>query len=154
MRRAALVLWGVAAVVAAGSVAGRAQAAAQSPAPVPAPQGTETQPAAVAGGKLHGTVKSGTIPLPGVTITAQNTLTGKKYSTTSDITGAWSMTLPQNGRYVIRTDFAAFAVGGDSDGGNADPPSRLRGLGALVKKNHCATESRPGAAEAFCHAKS
>jgi hypothetical protein len=111
MRRAALVLWGVAAVVAAGSVAGRAQAAAQSPAPVPAPQGTETQPAAVAGGKLHGTVKSGTIPLPGVTITAQNTLTGKKYSTTSDITGAWSMTLPQNGRYVIRTDFAAFAVG-------------------------------------------
>ena len=55
------------------------------------------------GGRLHGVVKSGNIPLPGVTVTAQNTLTGKKYSTTTDITGAWSMTLPQNGRYVIRT---------------------------------------------------
>jgi hypothetical protein len=65
----------------------------------------------VTGGKLHGTVKSGNIPLPGVTVTAQNTLTGKRYSTTTDITGAWLLTIPQNGRYVIRTQFAAFAVG-------------------------------------------
>jgi trimeric autotransporter adhesin len=61
------------------------------------------------GGKLHGVVKSGNIPLPGVTVTAQNTLTGKRYSTTTDITGAWQMNIPQNGRYVIRTQFAAFA---------------------------------------------
>jgi hypothetical protein len=65
----------------------------------------------VTGGKLHGVVKSGAVPLPGVTVTAQNTLTGKRYSTTSDITGAWSLTIPQNGRYVIRTQFAAFAQG-------------------------------------------
>jgi hypothetical protein len=65
----------------------------------------------VTGGKLHGHIKSGTIPLPGVTITAQNTLTGKRYSTTTDVTGAWSLTIPQNGRYVIRTQFAAFAQG-------------------------------------------
>jgi hypothetical protein len=63
------------------------------------------------GGKLHGVVKSGNIPLPGVTVTAQNTLTGKKYSTTTDLAGAWSMTIPQNGRYVIKTQFAAFAPG-------------------------------------------
>jgi trimeric autotransporter adhesin len=63
------------------------------------------------GGKLHGVVKSGNIPLPGVTVTAQNTLTGKRYATTTDITGAWSMTIPQNGRYVVRTQFAAFAQG-------------------------------------------
>ncbi len=56
-------------------------------------------------------VKSGTIPLPGVAVTAQNTLTGKRYSTTTDITGAWSLTIPQNGRYVVRTQFAAFAQG-------------------------------------------
>jgi hypothetical protein len=56
-------------------------------------------------------VKSGAIPLPGVTVTAQNTLTGKRYSTTTDVTGAWSLTIPQNGRYVIRTQFAAFAQG-------------------------------------------
>jgi hypothetical protein len=56
-------------------------------------------------------VKSGSIPLPGVTVTAANSLTGKRYSTTTDITGAWAMTIPQNGRYVIRTQFAAFAAG-------------------------------------------
>ena len=78
-----------------------------------APAATPDQASAtiVTGGRLHGVVKSGNIPLPGVTVTAQNTLTGKKYSTTTDITGAWSMTIPQNGRYVIRTQFAAFAPG-------------------------------------------
>jgi hypothetical protein len=65
----------------------------------------------VNGGKLHGVVKSGNIPLPGVTVTSQNTLTGKRYSTTTDINGVWSLAIPQNGRYVIRTQFAAFAQG-------------------------------------------
>jgi hypothetical protein len=92
---------------------------AQSPSPaaptIPADAGTSASPVqpvaavAIAGGRLHGVVKSGTIPLPGVTVTAQNTLTGKRYATTTDITGAWSMQIPQNGRYVVRTEFAAFA---------------------------------------------
>ncbi len=68
----------------------------------------------VAGGTLHGVIRfsgaSGNIPLPGVAVTAKNTLTGKQFATTTDITGAWSMTIPQNGRYVIRTEFAAFAA--------------------------------------------
>jgi hypothetical protein len=76
-------------------------------APVPAAS-ADAQPAQ-AGGILHGHVKSGNVPLPGVTITAQNTLTGKRYSTTTDVTGSWSLTIPQNGRYVVRTQFAAFA---------------------------------------------
>ena len=95
---------------------------AQSPAtpaePVAAPQAPAAAPSqpvssapAVTGGRLHGVVKSGNTPLPGVTVTAANSLTGKRFSTTTDITGAWSMTIPQNGRYVIRTQFAAFAVG-------------------------------------------
>jgi hypothetical protein len=83
------------------------KAAEQSPT---VPAASESGPA-LAGGKLHGVVKSGNVPLPGVTVTAQNTLTGKRFSTTADITGAWSMTIPQNGRYVVRTQFAAFAVG-------------------------------------------
>ena len=87
-------------------------AVAQSPAAAPAlPQNSApsaSQPS-IAGGTLHGVVKSGNIPLPGVSVTAENTLTGKRYSTTTDITGAWSMTIPDNGRYVIRTQFAAFA---------------------------------------------
>ena len=69
-----------------------------------------TAAATTAGGTLHGVIKSGNIPLPGVAVTASNTLTGKKIATTTDITGTWSMTIPQNGRYVIRTEFAAFAA--------------------------------------------
>ena len=89
---------------------------ALTPAPaqsVPAPGALPTPDAQpdTTGGRLHGHVKSGNIPLPGVTITAQNSLTGKRYSTTTDITGAWLLTIPQNGRYVIRTQFAAFAQG-------------------------------------------
>jgi hypothetical protein len=94
-------------------VQARAQAAAQSaPSPeLPSASSQIAAPAAITGGKLHGVVKSGTTPLPGVTVTAANTLTGKRYATTTDITGAWSLTIPQNGRYVLRTQFAAFAVG-------------------------------------------
>ena len=86
---------------------GGAQTAPTS-APIQSGQASTAQPAQ--GGKLHGVIKSGNTPLPGVTVTAQNTLTGKKFATTTDITGTWSLTVPQNGRYVIRTQFAAFAV--------------------------------------------
>jgi len=137
MRQAAIRLSVAMSVIAAGLIV-KAQVPAPTPpanppvavapqatAPIAAPDAPEavapqTAPAAqsqtapdqtVTGGHLHGAVKSGAIPLPGVTITAQNTLTGKRYSTTSDITGAWSLTIPQNGRYVIRTQFAAFAQG-------------------------------------------
>jgi hypothetical protein len=83
--------------------------ASTAPAEAATPQSPTNQ--AVTGGRLHGVVKSGNTPLPGVTVTAQNTLTGKRYSTTTDITGAWSLTIPQDGRYVIRAEFAAFAPG-------------------------------------------
>ena len=85
-----------------------AQAAPQStPAPVQA--SAPAGPVKV-GGNLHGTIKSGSVPLPGVAVVATNTLTGKRFATTSDITGAWSMTIPLNGRYVLRTEFTAFAA--------------------------------------------
>lgn len=78
-----------------------------------APATEQTTPAvsdAVKGGTIHGHVKSGSAPIPGVSITATNTLTGKKYTTTTDITGAFSMSIPQNGRYVLKSDLAAFAA--------------------------------------------
>jgi hypothetical protein len=106
-------------------VAGCLAAWAQAPAPAGAPAAASSPPASAAqnpagqaqqlqtapGGVLHGLVKSGGTALPGVTVTAQNTLTGKRFSTTTDITGAWSVKIPQNGRYVIRTQFAGFAPG-------------------------------------------
>jgi len=97
------------------SAAAQAPAAPSPATSDPAPQAqaapAQAADATVTGGKLHGVVKSGNVPLPGVTVTAQNTLTGKRYATTTDATGAWSMMIPQNGRYVIRTQFAAFAQG-------------------------------------------
>ncbi len=60
------------------------------------------------GGTIRGTAKAGTIPLPGVAITATNTLTGRKYATTTDIGGVYVMSIPRNGRYVVRAELAAF----------------------------------------------
>lgn len=103
-------------VFAAGGYVAAAQNAASAPvsqiapaAGVTAAQSSAQAQATVSGGRLHGVVKSGNVPLPGVTVTAENTLTGRRYATTTDITGAWSMTIPKDGRYVVRTEFAAFA---------------------------------------------
>ncbi len=61
------------------------------------------------GGVIHGTVKAGVTPLPGVRITATNTLTGQRYSTTTDVAGTYRMVIPEPGRYVLRTELTAFA---------------------------------------------
>jgi len=61
----------------AHSMAGWCQEAAppSTAAPAQAPANTTT----TTGGTLHGVIKSGNIPLPGVAVTATNTLTGKRY---------------------------------------------------------------------------
>src|SRR5882672_6137462 len=61
------------------------------------------------GGVIRGLVKSGNMPLPGVTITATNTLTGQKSTTWTDVTGNYSLQVSANGRYVVRAQMAAFA---------------------------------------------
>ena len=88
-----------------------AHAAAQQPvSPAqPAAAAPSTPSVSQTGGVIHGSIKSGTIPLPGVSITATNTLTGRKYTTATDAHGNYSMTIPMNGRYVLRTELAAFA---------------------------------------------
>ena len=60
-------------------------------------------------GSIHGLVKSGNMPLPGVTVTAANTLTGHKVTTWTDVDGTYFLQVPSNGRYVVRTQMAAFA---------------------------------------------
>ena len=91
---------------------------AQSPAAVqPAGQAPAAQVTAVVGqgGTIEGRViagsvgKAGGVPLPGVGITAMNTLTGRKYATTTDIDGRYAMAIPRNGRYVVRAELAGFA---------------------------------------------
>ena len=72
-------------------------------------------PAAPQGGTIRGTVIAGTVgkpggvPLPGVAVTATNTLTGKKYAAATGIDGTYAMTIPHNGRYVVRAELAGFA---------------------------------------------
>ena len=95
-------------LVTATAMTGRSQEPAAGA--VQAPQ-TATVPAAVpAGGTIRGTVKAGNVPLPGVAVTATNSLTGKKYATTTDVTGVYAMAVPRNGRYVVRAELAAFAA--------------------------------------------
>jgi hypothetical protein len=61
------------------------------------------------GGTIHGVVKSGNMPLPGATVTAANTLTGQKVTTSTDVDGTYSVQVPSDGHYVVRAQMAAFA---------------------------------------------
>jgi len=135
LRLVGAVAMGAAILAATGGLgrAARAQApdspAVQTPAapasapapPAPAPAPAETAPAAPApaapavaaaaqGGTIRGTVKASGVPLPGVAVTAKNTLTGKTYATTTDVDGAFEMAVPRNGRYVVKAELAAFAA--------------------------------------------
>jgi trimeric autotransporter adhesin len=59
--------------------------------------------------EISGTVRSGKTPLPGVTVTAANTLTGKKFAVATASNGTYSFTGLPRGRYVVRVEFMAFA---------------------------------------------
>jgi outer membrane receptor protein involved in Fe transport len=69
----------------------------------------QVTPEAAAGCEIGGKVHSGNIPLPGVAISAANTLTGKKLSTSTDVDGSYSLLIPGYGRYVVRAELAAFS---------------------------------------------
>jgi len=56
-------------------------------------------------------VKSGNVPLPGVTVTAANSATAQKVITWTDVDGSFALQVPDDGRYMVRTQMAAFAVG-------------------------------------------
>ncbi|MFI5111327.1 MAG: carboxypeptidase regulatory-like domain-containing protein [Terriglobales bacterium] len=59
---------------------------------------------------IAGKAAAGAVPLPGVTISASNSLTGKKAATSTGVDGAYYLVAPSNGRYVIRAELAGFAV--------------------------------------------
>ena len=59
---------------------------------------------------ITGVVHTGKSALPGVTVTAANTLTGKKFTGTTGLDGTFSFTLADRGRYVVRAEFLAFAT--------------------------------------------
>src|SRR3954463_3810372 len=59
---------------------------------------------------IRGSVKSGKMPLPGVTISATNSLTGKKTITSTDIEGNFQIQPSSRGRYVVKAELPAFAI--------------------------------------------
>ncbi|HEY1808330.1 MAG TPA: carboxypeptidase-like regulatory domain-containing protein, partial [Acidobacteriaceae bacterium] len=116
---AAMLCGGAALMAQTPAVVQRSAGVQQSAAvpPIAAVQAPTAQITAVAeqGGTIEGRViagtagKTGGVPLPGVGITAMNTLTGRKYATTTDIDGRYAMAIPRNGRYVVRAELAGFA---------------------------------------------
>src|SRR3984893_5640546 len=60
--------------------------------------------------EITGTARSGKTPLPGATVTASNTLTGKKYSAVTDTEGKFTLTGIVRGRYVLRIEFMGFSL--------------------------------------------
>ena len=114
-QRRSLVLMAALAGFGSGAVPCQQVPAATAPSPVvptaapPEVQGgTITGTVVAAASNAQGKAVPGT-PLPGVTVTATNTLTGKKYAAATDIAGAFRLLIPRNGRYVLRAEFAAFA---------------------------------------------
>ena len=61
------------------------------------------------GGTIRGVVKSAGTLIPGVSVTATNTLTGQKAVISSDVNGGYLLRVPANGRYVVRAQMAAFS---------------------------------------------
>ncbi len=110
--------WAVAMAVVWVSAMSQAQTTPASgvPAAATTPPAAQASPVAQ-GGTIRGQVVAGTagkpggIPLPGVAVTATNTLTGKKYATSTDIDGVYEMKIPRNGRYVVKVELAGFAAG-------------------------------------------
>lgn len=85
----------------------------QAPATTPAQEqaaAAPTPPAPPATYQVSGVVKSGKTPLPGVTVTAANTLTGKKISVATAPDGSFTIKNLPRGRYVVKIEFMGFAT--------------------------------------------
>jgi len=87
-------------------------AAAQAPQPAPTPPGAlaPAQSVQAQDFEIQGTVVSGKLPLPGVTVSAANSLTGKKVATSTDPDGRYVLKVPGRGKYVVRAELTAFAA--------------------------------------------
>src|SRR5579859_1760583 len=90
----------------------RAQDTATVPAQAPAETATPPAPASPppASFEITGVVKAGKTPLPGVTVTASNSLTGKKFTVATAANGTYTFTGLPRGRYVLSVEFMGFAA--------------------------------------------
>ncbi len=92
-------------------MAGAARAQQSAPGESAAPQtGAVTAITPAAGFSIRGVVRSGSTKLPGVSVTATHSLTGRKVITSTDVDGSFRLDLPSKGRWLLRAEFSAFAA--------------------------------------------
>ena len=124
--------------------------AQENPAPAqtnPAAPQTSSTPVPPASYQITGSVHSGKTPLPGVTLTVSNTLTGKKYSSATIYDGTFAMIGLPRGRYVLRTEFMGFAPQTQEVVLNPENPSGKADLELiLASRQQEQTEQRSAAA--------
>ncbi len=87
------------------------QAQETAPSMPPGGPASPTPPSAVAPTyEITGSARTGKTPLPGATVSAANTLTGKKYAAVTNAEGKFSFSGIVRGRYVLRIEFMGFAL--------------------------------------------
>src|SRR5579863_278666 len=116
-------------------------------------------PPAAARRIIHGVVKSGNVPIPGVTVTATNSVTDQKVTTSTDVDGSYSLQVTSDGHYSVRAQMAAFApvtkdVTVDATNSNAEVSLELLLLSRVQKTEPTEQTARrpsagPGAARGF-----
>lgn len=99
--------------------------------------------------QITGSVHSGKTPLPGVTLTASNTLTGKKYTAATISDGTFVLLGLPRGRYVLRAEFMGFAPLTQEVVLNPESPSGKADLELILASRQEQTNQRGAAAAAI-----
>jgi hypothetical protein len=107
---------------------------------------TNALPLPQAAYQIAGSVHSGKTPLPGVALTASNTLTGKKYATATISDGTFVLPGLPRGRYVLRADFMGFAPLTQEVVLNPENPSGKADLELILASRQEQTNQRSAAA--------
>jgi trimeric autotransporter adhesin len=93
---------------------------------------------------LHGAVKSGNMPIPGASVSAVNAATKEQVNTSTDVDGAYRLTIPADGRYTVQVQMPAFAAGKRDvvvDPTHQDVPANFE-LVLLSRARQAASEQR------------
>jgi hypothetical protein len=72
-------------------------------------QPAQLQPIQPAVGMIHGIVRSGNMPIPGVTVSISLGSSAQKISTWTEVDGSYSAAVPAFGSYSVRVEMVAFA---------------------------------------------
>lgn len=72
-------------------------------------QTEQLQSPQTAGGRIHGIVKSGNMPIPGAAVSISLASSDQKTSDWTDVDGSYSASVPSYGSYTVRVEMVAFS---------------------------------------------